>query len=68
MPASSVDPRIDEDREHEEVEGAAHEHADEEGQHELDPAHCATGELTARTYPVGETGSRPGSVQRAVMA
>jgi hypothetical protein len=30
MPAQSVDPRIDEEREHEAVEGAAHDHAGEE--------------------------------------
>jgi len=68
MPAQSVDPGIDEEREHEAVEGAAHNDAREERQDELDPAHrCAEG-LTARTYPVGGTGSRPGSDQRAVMA
>jgi hypothetical protein len=27
MPAQSVDPRIDEERQHEAVEGAAHDHA-----------------------------------------
>jgi hypothetical protein len=37
MPAQSVDPRIDEEREHKAVEGAAHDHAREERQHELDP-------------------------------
>jgi len=67
MPAQSVDPGIDEEREDEAVEGAAHDHAGEERQDELDPAHRAVGELTRRTYPVGETGSRCGSDQRAVM-
>ena len=67
MPAQSVDPRIDEEREHEAVEGAAHDHAGEERQDELDPAHRAAAGLTARTYPVGGTGSRCGSDQRAVM-
>ena len=67
MPAQSVDPRIDEEREHEAVEGAAHDHAGEERQDELDPAHRAAEGLTARTYPVGGTGSRCGSDQRAVM-
>lgn len=42
--------------------------AGEERQHELDPAHLgAAKELTARTCPVGGTGSRCGSDQRAVM-
>jgi hypothetical protein len=51
MPAQSVDPGIDEEREHEAVEGAAHDHAGEEGPDELDPAHrSAALELTARTY------------------
>ena len=68
MPAQSVDPGIDEEREHKEVEGTTHEHADEKGQHELEPVHRATEGLTARTYPVGGTGSRCGSDQRAVMA
>jgi hypothetical protein len=68
MPAQSVDPGIDEEREHEAVEGTAHDDASEERQDELDPAHrAATEELTARTYPVGGTGSRCGSDQRAVM-
>jgi hypothetical protein len=67
MPAQSVDPRIDEEREHETIEGAAHDHAGEERENELDAAHRATRESTARTYPVGGTGSRPGSNQRAVM-
>jgi hypothetical protein len=53
--------------EHEAVEGAAHDHVGEEGQDELDPAHVAAAGLTARTYPVGEPGSRYGSDQRAVM-
>ena len=39
MPAHSVDPRIDEEREHEAVEGAAHDHAGEECKDELEPAH-----------------------------
>ena len=68
MPAQSVDPGIDEERQHEAVEGTAHDHAGEERQDELDPAHWVTrAGLTARTYPVGVTGSRPGSDQRAVM-
>jgi hypothetical protein len=68
MPAQSVDPGIDEEREHEAVEGTAHDNAGEEGEEQLDPAHRASAEgLTARTYPVGGTGSRPGSHQRAVM-
>jgi hypothetical protein len=51
MPAESVDPGIDEEREHEAVEGAAHDHAGEEGRDELEPAHRAAAEgLTARTY------------------
>jgi hypothetical protein len=68
MPAQSVDPGINEERQHEAVEGAAHDDTGEEGQDELDPAHQAAEELTARTYPVGGTGSRCGSDQRAVMA
>ena len=67
MPAQAVDPGIDEEREHEAVQGAAHDHAGEEGQDELDPVHRAIEVLTARTYPVGGTGSRYGSNQRAVM-
>jgi hypothetical protein len=67
MPAQSVDPGIDEKRQHKAVEGTAHDDAGEEGQDELEPAHLAAGELTARTYPVGGTGSRCGSDQRAVM-
>ena len=42
--------------------------AGEECQEELDLAHRAATGLTARTYPVRGTGSRPGSDQRAVMA
>src|SRR3970282_1406706 len=53
MPAQSVDPRIDKEREHEAVECAAHDRAGEERQGELDPAHRVTAELTARTYPGG---------------
>ena len=68
MPAQSVDPRIDEERQHEAVEGAAHDDAGEERQGELDPAHRAAALSTARTYPAGGTGSRYGSDQRAVMA
>ena len=68
MPAQSVDPRIDEEREHEPVESAAHDHAGKERQKELDLAHRVATGLTARTYPVGGTGSRCGSDQRAVMA
>jgi hypothetical protein len=57
MPAQSVDPRIDEERKHEAVEGAAHNHAGEERQQELDAAHRVAEELlTARTHPVGEPG------------
>jgi len=56
MPAQSVDPRIDEERKHEAVEEDAHDHPGEERQDELHPAHRATGELTARTYPLGEPG------------
>ncbi len=67
MPAQSVDPGIDEEREHEAVEGAAHDHAGEEREDDLDPAHRLAVALTARTYPVGGTGSRSGSGQRAVM-
>jgi hypothetical protein len=68
MPAQSVDPGIDEEGEHEEVEGATHDDARQECDDELDPAHGATEGLTARTYPVGGTGSRCGSNQRAVIA
>ena len=67
MPTSAVDPGVDEEREHEEVEGAAHEHAGKKGQDELEAIHRAPEGLTARTYPVGGTGSRCGSNQRAVM-
>ena len=67
MPAQSVDPGIDEERQHEAVEGTAHDDAREERQDELDPTHRTEGGLTARTCPVGGTGSRPGSDQRAVM-
>ena len=67
MPAQSVDPRIDEEREHKAVEGAAHDHAGEEGHGELDPAHRPATGLPARTYPEGGSGSRCGSDQRAVM-
>ena len=68
MPAQSVNPGIDEERQHEAVEGTAHDHPGEERQDELDPAHRSTEKgLTARTYPVGGTGSRCGSDQRAVM-
>jgi hypothetical protein len=68
MPAQSVDPRIDEEWEHEAVEHDAHGDAGQERQDELDPAHRTIAALTARTYPVGGTGSRCGSDQRAVMA
>ena len=67
MPAQWVDPGIDEEREQEVVEGTAHDDAGEERQDELDPAQRGASGLTARTYPVGGTGSRPGSDQRAVM-
>jgi hypothetical protein len=63
----SVDAGVDEEREHEVVEGATHDDPGEEGCDELEPAHRAAGELTARTYPVGGTGSRCGSHQRSVM-
>jgi hypothetical protein len=39
MPAQSVDPRIDEEREHEAVQGSSQDDAGEECQDELDPAH-----------------------------
>jgi hypothetical protein len=67
MPAQSVDPGIDEGRQQPTVEGDAHRDAGEECEDELDPAHRAPTVLTARTYPVGGTGSRCGSDQRAVM-
>jgi hypothetical protein len=67
MPAQSVDPGVDEEREHEAVEGAAHEYAGEEREDELEAVHRTAAGLTARTYPVGGTGSRCGSDQRAVM-
>ena len=41
--------------------------ARQEREHELGSAHRVTGQVTARTYPVGALGSRPGSDQRAVM-
>jgi hypothetical protein len=69
MPASSVDPGIDEERQYKEVERTTHEHARQEGHHEVESVHQATGQrLTARTYPMGGTGSRSGSDQRTVMA
>ena len=64
MPAQSVDPRIDEQREHEAVEGAAHDDAGEEGQDELDPAHRAVAGLTARTYPGSHRGNPGVGVDR----
>ena len=67
MPAQSVDPRIDEERKNELVEGAAHDDTGQERQDELDAAHRPATGLTARTYPVGGAGSRCGSDQRAVM-
>jgi hypothetical protein len=68
MPAKSVDPGVDEEGEHEAVKRAAHHDAGEEGDDKLESVHRATAQgLTARTYPVGGTGSRPGSDQRAVM-
>jgi ABC-2 type transport system ATP-binding protein len=71
MPAKSVDPGIDEEREQEAVEGAAHRDPREEGEGELDPAHLAAAGLTARAYPgsqqAGGPESRCGSDQRAVM-
>ena len=53
MPAHSVDPRIDEEREHEAVECAAHDHAGEEGQEELDPAHRAASGVDGADVPGG---------------
>ena len=69
MPAQSVDPGVDEERQHEAIERATHQDAGEERRDELEAVHRVTGEgLTARTYPVGGTGSRCGFDQRAVMA
>ena len=68
MPAQSVDPGIDKEREHKPVEGAPHGDTSEERKQELDLAHPAAGMLTARTYPVGGARSRCGSDQRTVMA
>lgn len=68
MPADAVDPGIDEEWEHEAVQGTAQEHAGQECDDKLDAAHRAEGRLTARTYPVGGTGSRSGSHQRAVIS
>jgi hypothetical protein len=68
MPTQSFDPQVNERREHPSVQEDAGDDAREEGQHELDPAHRSADGLTARTYPVGGTGSRCGSDQRAVMA
>ncbi len=42
MPAHSVDPRIDKQRKYKAVEGAAHDHAGEECEDELEPAHRVT--------------------------
>jgi hypothetical protein len=68
MPASAVDPRVDNEGKHEEVESTPHEHTGEEGHHKLELVHLSPAcVLTARTYPVGGTGSRCGSDQRAVM-
>ena len=67
MPTHSVDPRIDERREHPAIEEDAGDNAREEREGELDLAHRATPGLTARTYPAGGAGSRCGSDQRAVM-
>ena len=71
MPAHSVDPRIDEWREHPAVEEDAGGDARQEGKGELHLAHEALVGLTARAYPgsrqTGEPGSRCGSDQRAVM-
>ena len=53
MPAQSVDPGIDEEREHEAVEGAAHDHAGEERQDELDPAHRAADGVDGADVPGG---------------
>lgn len=67
MPAESVHPHIDEEGEHEEVEGVAQQRAGEEGRHELPWVHRDAREgLTARTYRVGEPGV-DASHQRAVM-
>jgi hypothetical protein len=69
MPAHFVDPGVDEEREDEAVERAAHHDAGEERHHELEAVHRPAPEgVTARTYPVGGTGSRCGFDQRAVMA
>ena len=67
MPVRSVEPGVDECRQQPAIEGAAHDHAGEECEQELDLAHRVVTGLTARTYPVGGTGSRCGSDQRAVM-
>jgi hypothetical protein len=71
MPAQSVDPRIDEERQQEAVDGDPHGDAREEGEDELDAAHWAPAGLTARAYPgsqqAGVPGSRCGSDRRAVM-
>jgi hypothetical protein len=67
MPARSVDPGIDEKREHEAVEGATHDHPGEERGDELRSAHQPATGLTTPAYPVGGTRSRCGSNQRAVM-
>lgn len=67
MPVESVDPEVDKRWQQPAVEGDPHGHAGEEGEGELEAAHRAAGGLTARTYPVGGTGSQCGSDQRAVM-
>lgn len=67
MPAYTVDPGVNERRQPPAVEEDARDDTRQEGQGELDPAHRATAEVTAPTYPVGESGSRCGSDQRAVM-
>lgn len=68
MPAQSVDPGVDEERKRPAVGGDPHRNAGEEREDGLGSAHrAATEGLTARTYPVGGTGNRCGSDQRAVM-
>ncbi len=67
MPAQSVDPRIDEEREQPGAECAAHDHAGEEGQGQPPPRSSGhQGVDGAHTRPAGP-GSRCGSDQRTVM-
>jgi len=60
MPAQSVDPCVDEEREHEAVERAAHDDAGEEGEGELDLAHRDPAGVTARAYPGSQQAGGPG--------